>query len=608
MSGICAVLGSDAEKVAKTVSEGLKHRGIGESFFVDTNLALGHRMPQTAGIQVEKQPLSNEDKTVWITFDGEIFNAGTLKESLEKRHSFKTNSSAEVVVHAYEEFSVNCLHKFNGMFAFCLWDSKKKTLFAARDRLGIKPLYYCDYENWLILASEIKGILAYPLIPRKPNTHFIYQYIITGYPNRANDTFFVGIKELMPSHFMLIRKSGFHIQKYWHPIQQSKSTVIREDDFYASEFLRLFQDSIRIRLPAESPVGTFLSGGLDSTSIVFVVDKILKLRNNTNTREGKLQEIFSAIHESPEQGDERSYIKEVERTLKTEINYVFPSVVDQWDNIKRFVFHIEEPVAVFNYYVFWCLFQAARQKVKTVFSGQGTDAILGGQPQHSIIYYKELWKRKNLVKLSKELVKESRWILPWLVGYVLFSRKAESNAKALLAPQFVTAHSSDASFKEPVSLDNALLRDVTQHSIEYLRVDDRASSAFSMERMYPFLDHRIVEFAFSLPAEQKIRDGWTKYVLRKAVKGLIPETIRSNRAKFGTPIPQQRWIKELRQNIEELLKHNAFKERGYFNQYAILEIFNLYCDGKLNRLGRHYYANVLWRIINLELWLETFFD
>jgi len=246
--------------------------------------------------------------------------------------------------------------------------------------------------------------------------------------------------------------------------------------------------------------------------------------------------------------------------------------------------------------------------VKIVFSGQGNDAIFGGQAGHTLTYFKELWKTKKIGKLSKELVKSLDWILPTLVYSILFGRKAKSKAKMLLAPNFVAAYSQGEIPKKDASLQNALLNDITQHAVEYLRVDDRASSAFSMECRHPFLDHRIVDFAFSLPATQKIRNGWTKYVVRNAVKGFIPEAIRRNKKKLGTPIPQQRWMRELRRNIRKLFESDKFREREYFNQTAILDVFDRYCEGKLSRIERQYYTNVLWRILNLELWLETFFN
>ena len=611
MGGICAVFGPDAKQLIKEMCGSLRQRGPDdEGFFIDKNLALGHRALKIANIPVPHQPLANEDGTIWITFDGEIYNKRQLTQQLEKNHTFQANSSAEVVVHAYEDHGFNCLSKFNGMFAFCLWDSKNRWIFSARDRLGMKPLYYHSCQGRFILASEIKGILADPSVPRKPNKRFIYEYLVTGYPSPVGDTFFTEIKELTPAHYVLIDKGGMKVQKYWQPTQHLKSNLPTMDDQWcASEFRQLLLDSISIRIPASLPVGTFLSGGLDSTSIAFLVDDVLKSKHATKAKLGKLQEVFSAIYNEPtEQGDERYSIKHVEHTLNTEVNYVFPSVAGEWNNIKRFVFHIEEPVAVFNYYVFWCLFQAAKQKVKIVFSGQGNDAILGGQTEHALIYLKELWKTKKIGRLLNELIKSLDWILLWLVWLTLFSQKAESKAKMLLSPQFVAAYSQGEMPKEATSLHNALLDDVTQHAVEYLRVDDRASSAFSMECRHPFLDHRIVEFAFSLPATQKIRDGWTKYVARNAMKGVIPETIRRKRKKFGTPIPQQRWMRELRGNIRKLFESDRFRERGYFNQPAILDVFDRYCEGRLSRIERQYYSNVLWRILNLELWLETFFD
>jgi asparagine synthase (glutamine-hydrolysing) len=611
MSGICAVLGPDAEQLIKNMCRILRHRGPDdEGFFIGKNLALGHTALKITNTSSPHQPLSNEDETVWITFDGDIYNAKPLKEQLEKSHKFNTNSSAEVVVHAYEEYGFNGLNRFNGMFSFCIWDSKNKRLFSARDRVGMKPLYYYNYQSWFILASEIKAILADSSVPKKPNKRFIYEYLVTGYPSQTGDTFFTGIKGLMPAHYVVIDKSGIRIQKYWQPTKHLKSKISNKNDQWcASEYRQLLQNSISLRLPSNFPVGTFLSGGLDSTSLACLVYEILKSKQSPGTKRAKFQEVFSAIYkETAEQGDEINYIKEVERALRTEVNYVFPSVAGQWNNIKRFVFDIEEPVAVFNYYVFWCLFKAARQKVKIVFSGQGNDALLGGQTEHALTYFQELWKRKKIGKLLTELVKSFDWILPKMAYSIVFKRNAESNTKMLLAPQFVKAYSQDTPQSEAESLQKALYQDVTQHAVEYLRVDDRASSAFSMECRHPFLDHRIIEFAFSLPATQKIRNGWTKYIMRNAMKGLIPESVRRKRKKFGTPIPQQRWMRELNDNIIKLLESNKFREREYFNQPAILEVFNRYCKGKLSRIEKEYYTNVLWRILNIELWLETFFD
>jgi len=612
MCSICAVYGPKAEQHIKRICASLapQQGASNEGFFIDGNIALGYKAPKIGGTQIPHQPLANEDKTIWITFEGEIYNKGQLMRQLQKNHKFQTDLSAEVAVHAYEHYDFHCLNRFNGMFSFCLWDSKKECIFSARDRFGITPLYYYCYQDHLVFASEIKGILSDPSVSKEPNERFIYEYLVTGYPNRAGETFFMGINEMMPAHYMVVDKGGINPYKYWQPARHFESNLsVKEDDWFASEFRKLLRDSINIRLPENSPIGTFLSGGLDSSLIVFLVDDILKSKHQDGAKSSKLQEIFSAIYKEPtEQGDEKLHIEQVEHALRTKVNYVFPSVAGEWDSIKQFVVSIEEPVAVFNYYVFWCLFQAAKKKTRIVFSGQGSDAIFGGQTKHVLTYFNELWKAKRIGTLLNELAKSLDWMLPWLVWAILFERKAEQQAKMLLAPQFVAAHDQGERKKKDYSLQSALYDDVTLHAVEYLRVDHRASSAFSMECRHPFLDHRIVEFAFSLPSTQKIRDGWTKYIVRNAMKGLVPEAIRKKRKKFGTPIPQQRWMRELRRDIREIFESNKFRERGYYNQRAILEIFDRYCEGKLSRLERQQYADMIWRIINVELWLEAFVD
>lgn len=614
MDGICAIIGNNAEQLIKNICENLRHRGPDdEGYFIDEDLALGHRALKIDNIPILHQPLTNEDKTIWITFDGKIYNKKRLIQQIEKNHTFHTNSSAEVVVHYYEDYGFNCLNMFNGMFAYCLWDSRNKLLFSVRDRLGLKPLYYYNGQDRFILSSEIKGIFTDITVPRKPNNRIIYEYLEKGargsraFASKTGETFFLGIKELLPSHYMVIDKSGSKIKRYWQIRHDTKSNLSNMDDHWcASEFQKLLQDSIKLRIPANLSFGTFLSGGLDSTTIAFLIDEFLK-RKNSKPESLNQQELFSAIYKEPvEQGDEKSYLKEIERVLKTKVNYIFPSVKGEWENIKQFIYYIEEPVGVFNYYVYWSLFQAAKQKVKIIFHGQGPDEILGGHTGHALIYLTELWKRKKFGMLLKELIKSLDWFLPYWIRSFWFKRNAKSKAEMLLASHFVEAYSQSEMQKEDVSIEEALFSDTTQLLVEHLRVEDRASSAFSMECRHPFLDHKIVEFAFSLPATQKIRNGWTKYVLRNAVKSVIPETIRRRRKKFATPIPHQRWMKELRQDIRKLFESYKFRERGYFNQHVILEVFDRYCEGRMSQVERLYYAGVLWRIINLELWLETF--
>ena len=611
MSGICAVLGPDAERLVKKVCGSLRHRGPdGEDFFIDRNVALGHRALQTDNIPAPNQPLANEDRTIWITFDGRIYNKGQLIEQLEKNYTFETNCSAEVVVHAYEENGPNCVNLFNGMFAFCLWDSAKGKFFCARDRVGIKPLYYCNCPDMFLLASEIKALLTAPSVPRKPNEHIIYDYLVTGHHHHTEDTFFIGIKKLLPAHYMFVDQNRIRIRRYWNPVKTLRTDrSIKEDQDYASEFRKLLRDSVTIRLPADLTFGTFLSGGLDSTSIACLVNDILSLSLSATTISGQRQELFSAIYREPvAEGDERPYIEEVVRALATNTNYVFPSIVRRWNDIRKFTYSMDEPVSVFNYYIFWCLSRKAREKVTVTLYGITGGLLAADTVSHYKRYFKELWRRKKIARLLIELV----GVLPRArissiaKMHAMLTRSGESEIKGLLAPQFV-AHFFDEAQIEDISLSGEYRR-FRDSLLDHLRVCDRVSSAFSIEPRYPFLDHRIVEFTFSLPITQKIRNGWTKYVLRNAMKGLIPEVIRKTRKKFGAPIPLERWMIELRGNIRKIFESTKFRERGYFNQPAILDVYDRFCEGKLDRFTSARYAEIFWRILNLELWLETFFD
>jgi asparagine synthase (glutamine-hydrolysing) len=606
-------LGPNADKQIKIICESLRHRGPDdEGYYLDKNVALGHRALKLGNVPLIHQPLANEDRTIWITFDGEIYNKAQIIQQLEKNHTLNTNSSAEVVVHSYEEDGPNCVNRFNGMFAFGLWDSAKGKLFCARDRFGMKPFYYCDSPAMFLHASEIKALLPNQLVPKKPNESVVYDYLMTAHNDHTEDTFFMGIKRLLPAHHMFVDQNGVRIQRYWHPKKALRTDrSAKEDQNYASEFRELLRDSIRIRLPSNLPVGTFLSGGLDSTSIAYLVDDILNSTPSTATVGEKRQELYSAIYrESPEQGDERPYIEEIVHALKTKANYVSPSVAGRWNDIKQFVHYVEEPVAVFNYYVFWCLSRKAREKVKVVFYGHGT-GILGEleSVKEYMKYFKELWRKKKIAELLIEMIGALPRVTISSIKTInaILARTGKLGIKELLAPQFASRFQGDTQI-EDISLHNEYLHWIAGNLVDCLRGSDLISSAFCLEPMYPFLDHRIVEFAFSLPPTQRVRKGWSKYILRNAMKGIIPEAVRKERRHFGTPVPLERWMKQLRPNIRELFESSKFRERGYFNQAAILDAYDRFCEGKMDRFKSAFYEEIFWRILNLELWLETFFD
>jgi asparagine synthase (glutamine-hydrolysing) len=456
------------------------------------------------------------------------------------------------------------------------------------------------------VSSEIKALLSIASVPREPNDYKIYDYLMGGSHN-PDETFFIGIRSLLPGHYLLADKDLITAYSYWSP---TKAHIVGEGQDYISEFRELFRDSVKIQLPVGLPFATFLSGGVDSPSIAFIVNDILKQTLSEKNRHNHPQKFFSAIYEgSLDQGDERPYIEEVIDALGAQTNYVFPSVTGGWNDIKHFVYCLDEPVLVLNYYVFWCLSREASKKARVVFYGF-TGGVIGAVDTVSqyVRFLKELLRKKRIARL----VAESIGMLPRFsmnsISNItaILSRNEESRINGLFDPRFV-ARFAKRKQGGAVSLNSEYLH-FRDSLADHLRVCDRVSSAFSMEPRYPFLDHRIIEFFFDLPMEQKVRNGLTKYVVRSAMKGILPEAVRKARKKFGTPIPIERWMKELRKNIENVFESEKFRERGYFNQVAVLDLLDRCCDVKIGRADRQYYLGVLWRILNLELWFEVFFD
>lgn len=616
MGDICAVKGNDAKNIVKKMCQCMEHRGPdfkGENA-PSKNIALGHRALFIQEAPRAHQPLSNEDGTIWITFDGVIYKSEQLKNKIEKNHSFRSMSSPELVIHVYEEEGVACLRKLDGNFAFCLWDSKKQLLFSARDKIGIKPLYYCNISasNRFLVSSEIKAFFVDPLVPRKPNKHKIYRYLLKGSQQHTGDTFFEGIQELLPAHYILVGQNDFHVKRYWSLQQASPTNTLKKENFdYSARFLELFQEAIKIRTSIDSSVGVFLSGGIDSASVTCLLDRVLESDSSQNG--STFLELFSAVYPNTE-ADEKAYADEVARIVNGRMNYVHPSVSGQWADIKKFVYDMDEPIPVFNYYVFWCLSRAASSKTRLVFNGLGAGSIVGLSDEERFTYYKEIWKKKKIDILLAEF-------LGTLPNHKIYKPFSDYDFKSLFGlnwkekstiRQFFSGFTATIDPSKPKVEDEYSNMSLSRKEFHGLVIDlvqffDRAASAFSIESRYPFLDYKIVQFASTLPRNQKIRNGWNKYILRNAMKGIIPEAIRKRRAKMGTPVPLE-WLVDLEKEIRATFGSKKFRDRGYFNQPAILDMYNRFCKGKMNRFEKKLYYDVFWRILNLELWFQVFFD
>lgn len=314
LCGIFGIYGYTNKQLISKMANSLKHRGPDDvGFLFGDNVALGNTRLSIIDIYGGHQPIHNEDSSIWIVFNGEIYNFKELRSKLQKNgHKFYTNSDTEVVVHAYEEWAENCVNEFNGMWAFAIWNSDKKQLFISRDRMGIKPLYYFYGESHFIFASEIKAILLDSSVPKTPNDRMIYEYLVYGSHDHTEETFFNQIKRLLPAHNLLLDGNGIRIGKYWdiQCLNREIETSQTNDDIYAKEFLDLFKDSVRHQLISEVPLGTCLSGGLDSSSIVLMVNQLLTLNNDVIRVVGEHQKTFTACFED-KKIDEREYVEEI---------------------------------------------------------------------------------------------------------------------------------------------------------------------------------------------------------------------------------------------------------------------------------------------------------
>lgn len=634
MCGIAGIYNLNNEPVAqdtlKRMCDIIRHRGPDdEGQWINGNIGLGHRRLSIIDLSpAGHQPMSNEDQTIWITYNGEIYNYIELRPELEaKGHRFTSHTDTEVIIHAYEEYGEKCLSKFNGMFAFCLWDSREKKLFCVRDRCGVKPFYYYFDFNRFVFASEIKAIIEDKTIPKRPNNQIVCDYLVYAYLDHTEDTFFDGIKQLLPAHYLIVKDGKLVIKKYWDLNPDEKMLDTMDDSKYAQRFYELFEDSIRLRLRSDVPVGTCLSGGLDSSSIVCVVNNLL-MDQPISPAGGGLggkssspnQKTFSSCFEDKTY-DERKFIQEVIKKTNVDANFTFPDGKKLFDIIPEVIWHQDEPFGSTSIFAQWHVMQLAREKGVTVLlDGQGADELLAGYHGYYDYYFTDLIKTFQFRRLIKELHLYSKYhfyskrstlirlIIPFLSYGLREYLKSilKTKMSGWVNTDFVKTYQRKIIpvQKYKGCLDDHLYQFFTNSSLPaLLHYEDRNSMAFSVEARVPFLDYRLVEFIFSLPSSQKIRDGITKIVLRNAMKGILPEKVRMRMDKMGFVTPGDVWFRTVaKDKILEIFNSDSFRNRGYFNVNEIKKEFESHCRGEKSL---HF---TIWRWINLELWFQKFFD
>lgn len=589
----------------------------GSKTAVKFNLGLGHCRLSIIDLSfAAHQPMCNEDGSAWITYNGEIYNYIELTKVLKsKGHVFKSHSDTEAIIHAYEEWDTECLTRFNGMWAFAIWDQKKQRLFCARDRFGVKPFYYYFQDDRFIFASEIKSILVHPQVQRVANQRAIYFYLKNnyGFVDINPETFFKDIRKIQPAHYLVADKYGISIKRYWR-LKVNINKNISEAQA-VSEFRDLLIDSVRLRLRSDVPVGSALSGGLDSSAITCIAAKILKAPGF---------KVFSSCYDL-DKYDERDYAQAVVDVNPVDPFFVYPHTADFENIIKRIIWYQDEPFSNLNMISQWFIYRKAKQQgIKVLLNGQGADETLTGYYESLYYFLVSLLRKARYNDYFGEIAKISRnynfsksfLILrslqtmasvgtpaglkkflrlfkketPWVSKDIVMDDGLDySEIKRLSAGDFLNWHLVEGLTISPIPA--------------LLHFDDRNSMAFSIESRVPFLDYRLVEYLYTLTGNLKIKDGYTKYILRESMKGILPEKVRMRTDKKGFQSAAEYWFRnDLKGFVLDIINSDSFKKRPYFNASEVQKEFKKYCDFK----SSNFHVIVSW--ICLELWMREFFD
>jgi asparagine synthase (glutamine-hydrolysing) len=624
MCGIAGVVYGDRSRVVtlnevKRMSDTLTHRGPDdEGFFVDRNAGLGMRRLNIIDLVTGHQPISNEDGSIWIVFNGEIYNYPELRKELEKKgHKFSTNSDTETIVHAYEEYGENCVKNLNGMFAFAIWDLPRQRLVLARDRLGVKPLYYFLNDRLLVFGSEPRAILQHPEVPAALDLEALDSYLTFEYVP-APLSIFQGIKKLPPGHLLIKEDGKVSIQRYWE-IQYNRLQGSEED--LCQALGGLLEDSVRRRLLSDVPLGAFLSGGIDSSTVVCLMAQIMDRPVKT----------FSIGFEDPSY-NETGYARIVARHFGTDHHEltIKPDVVDL---VQRVVSHLNEPLADVSVFPTYLVSQLARRSVTVVLSGDGGDELFAGYDWYVAdriaSYYQKLpgelrrrWiplllsrippssKKKGAVNKLKRFVEGAA--LPQPLRHFRWSTFLTEDGKGRLysAELKRSAAELDAgarfvAYLEAVEGADPLWRQQFADIKTYLVDDilakvDRMSMANSLEARTPFLDYRVVEFAAGLPSHLKLKGLQTKYLLKQCMAARLPKEIL-HRKKEGFSIPIKNWLKkELRPLMEDVLSEQRIKREGLFDASCIARLKADHLSGAANN------SHQLWSLILFECWRDMY--
>lgn len=551
------------------------------------NIALVHRRLSIQDLSsAGHQPLCDDSGQIWITYNGEVFNFQEIRAELQSLgHHFVSRSDSEVVLKAYKQWGQDCLHRFNGMWAFVIVDLQHQQIFASRDRFGIKPLYYVLKPNYFAFASEIKVFTEAGLIPAEINPNAAMDFLVRARQDEGAETFLKDVRQLRGGEslsFSLNEEFQPKVRTYWtiEPAKTMPSLSIQER---TERFFDLFKSSVELRLISDVPAGVLVSGGLDSSSIVCVADKVLG-------HEGLRS--FSARYKDSRH-DESYFIDAVLRETRTAPIPVHPNEKSLIGDLQNLVYSQDEPFGSLSIFAQWNVFKAIGESgLKVVLDGQGADEQLAGYHAAFPVILRGLLEQGQLLRFARELkaLKHNH-----AISALQLSAQAAKGWAATLW------RGRPARFRND-SFEDYLFKSTIRPGLHaLLHFEDRNSMAFSVESRLPFLDHRLVEFIFSCPVEDKFAQGTTKAILRRSMTGILPEEVRLRQDKIGFSVPQDSWFRgEMKGLIQDLVASGNSNYRSYLDPKQAVARLEAHISGREDQ------SSFLWRTASFELWCQRF--
>jgi asparagine synthase (glutamine-hydrolysing) len=609
----------------RSMTDRIAHRGPdGSGFYCNEFAALGHRRLSIIDVAAGAQPMTNEDGRLQITYNGEIFNHALLRPPLEAAgHIYRTHCDTETILHAFEQYGEDCVSRFRGMFSFAIWDKQARALFCARDRLGIKPFYYWYDGQAFAFASEIKALLVHPAVRTGFDPAVLPEYLAFGYLS-GERTMFRGIRKLMPGHTMKIavtpdRRLSISQRQYWD-VPAPAVSAERDDRAWIEECRSRVEETVRMRLMSDVPLGMFLSGGIDSSTIAALMKRIVT--------DQKIKTFSVGYREA--QYSELGFARELAAEINTDHHEITVGMDEFFGQLPSLIWHEDEPIVWPSSVSLYFVSKLASEEVKVVLTGEGADELFGGYGRYQFsamneryagMYGKlpsalrrgirsfvanssllpaDLRRKIQHTFVGRELSFESLFLDNFYSAFSADEQQGLTQKDCDIASAYVEYMGYRAKRTASDSLTQLLYADQKTYLVELLMKQDQMSMACSIESRVPFLDHPLVEFAAQVPSRLKIRDGKGKYILRKAVEDLLPAATLG-RKKMGFPTPVKNWLLDKRAGplYKKLLDPNGFVA-SYLDMGRVKTLIDQHRGGTIDATDR------VWRLLNLQEWGDIF--